>query len=180
MKPSRPQQLFRETVTMQPENQSSPVRWITDWITPDDLWYRRNHYAYPASNVDGLQVVGAVRRPLTLSCEEIRSRPAKSVVAVMECAGNRRTLFRPRVYGVPWNEGAISQAEWTGVPLRDLLREAMPDTKAKEVVCWGMDGSREENGPFARSLPLKNRLGDGTVSRVLPKGGLPLLSLPRQ
>jgi len=172
MKTSRPKQLFRETVTMQPENQSSPVRWITDWMTPDDLWYRRNHFAYPAPNMDSLQVVGAVHRPLTLSCEEIRSRPAKSVVAVMECAGNRRTMFRPRVYGVPWNEGAISQAEWTGIPLRDLLREAGICSTAREVVFWGMDGEGEEKGPFARSLSLGKSLHPDTLVAYAQNGRL--------
>lgn len=170
MKPEREQPLFRETVTMQPENQSSPVRWIEDWMTPDDLWYRRNHYAYPESPPTDLQVTGAVRRFLTLSSEEIRSRPARVVVAVLECAGNRRTLFHPRVYGVSWKEGAISQAEWTGVPLRDLLREAGLDSTAREVVCWGVDGTREEKGPFARSLPLKKAFHPDTLVAFAQNG----------
>jgi hypothetical protein len=37
----------------------------------------------------------------------------------MECGGNGRAFFAPQTRGNQWGNGAISNAEWTGVRLRD-------------------------------------------------------------
>src|SRR6267154_1503855 len=46
------------------------------------------------------------------------------VVAVNQCAGNRRGLFTPRVPGVQWGGGAMGNARWRGVRLREVLQRA--------------------------------------------------------
>ncbi|CAO1635108.1 unnamed protein product [Jaminaea pallidilutea] len=59
--------------------------------------------------------------------------PQKSVVAAMECAGNRRSDMSSRegvrkAEGIQWNQGTIGNALWQGASLRDfLLSQSIPD-----------------------------------------------------
>ena len=45
--------------------------------------------------------------------------------AVCQCSGNRRGMFQPHVQGVEWGIGAMGNARWTGVRLKDLLEKAL-------------------------------------------------------
>ena len=59
-----------------------------------------------------------------MSYEELRNMPSETRVATLECAGNSRVFLVPQVQGAQWELGAVSNAEWTGVPLRALLERA--------------------------------------------------------
>ncbi len=99
------------------------------FITPREAFYVRCHGAIPALDADThrLRVGGRVATPLDLSMQDLRARfPERSVLAVLQCAGNRRAdmnAVRP-VSGDPWEVGAIGNAAWTGVALADVLRAA--------------------------------------------------------
>ncbi|MDB5307138.1 MAG: sorA [Gemmataceae bacterium] len=71
-----------------------------------------------------LRVDGHVERPLELSMGDLHRMEAVSVVAVNQCPGNSRSFFEPRVPGGQWLNGAMGNARWTGVRLRDLLQRA--------------------------------------------------------
>jgi DMSO/TMAO reductase YedYZ molybdopterin-dependent catalytic subunit len=86
---------------------------------------------------------------------ELRSHAAVTVTVVTECAGNGRGRLHPPVPGEPWQEGAVSAAQWTGVPLRNVLE--LNDT-AVEVVFTGADG-----GQFQRSLPREAAMDASTI-----------------
>jgi DMSO/TMAO reductase YedYZ molybdopterin-dependent catalytic subunit len=73
--------------------------------------------------------------------------PSQTLVVTLECAGNGRALFRPPIEGEKWNLGAVSTAEWTGVPLTEILDRAGVRQGAREVLFKGADY-------FERSLPL--------------------------
>ena len=101
-------------------------------ITPNRLFYVL-HNGERAVDVDAstwrLRVEGdAVERPLTVTYEDIRGMPSRSLVCYLECAGNHRAMFdllRGRPAGSPpWGTGAVGNAEWTGVPLAHVLAEA--------------------------------------------------------
>jgi Sulfite oxidase and related enzymes len=81
---------------------------------------------------------------------------------VLECSGNRREYFEPKVYGEQWKDGAISQGVWKGVPLKRLLEMVGVGKSAKEVVFIGHDkGPRTDMEGifnFARSLPIEEAL----------------------
>ncbi|MGO4886911.1 sulfite oxidase [Anaerobacillus sp. MEB173] len=91
----------------------------------------------------------------------------KKLSVMLECAGNKRGKFRPKVYGEQWEEGAISQAIWKGVELRYLLELTQVNLNAKEIVFQGRDkGERDDmEGTFAyeRSLPLEKALHPDTL-----------------
>nr|WP_237712142.1 sulfite oxidase [Mycobacterium xenopi] len=101
-----------------------------DEITPLDTFYCRNHGLVPQISTHdwSLQVDGLVNTPLTLSFDELTSSfDPHTVIATLQCAGNRRAGFneiRPVVDEDPWGSGAISTAEWFGVRLADVLAAA--------------------------------------------------------
>jgi DMSO/TMAO reductase YedYZ molybdopterin-dependent catalytic subunit len=95
-----------------------------------------------------------------LTYNELRDMPSETRIATLECAGNSRVFLVPQVEGAQWELGAVGNAEWTGVPLSDLLDRAGMDDGAREIVLEGADrGTPREKpvppGPiaFARSLP---------------------------
>src|SRR5215218_1973124 len=75
-----------------------------------------------------------VARPRTLTLDELKARPARTLAVTLECAGNGRSLLSPRPLSQPWVQEAVGTAEWTGTPLGPLLAEAGLDPEATEVV----------------------------------------------
>jgi DMSO/TMAO reductase YedYZ molybdopterin-dependent catalytic subunit len=92
---------------------------------------------------------------------------SQTLVVTLECAGNGRALFDPTIPGEKWNLGAVSTAEWTGVPLRDVLRLAGVSSAAREVVFKGADGGAVEGHAepirFERSLALADALDEDVL-----------------
>jgi DMSO/TMAO reductase YedYZ molybdopterin-dependent catalytic subunit len=103
-------------------------------------------------------VGGLVERPLSLSLEELTRMRSQTLVVTLECAGNGRSLLEPPVAGEPWDVGAVSTAEWTGVPLTEVLDRAGVKPAARDVLFRGADGGtvegRREPIHFERSLEL--------------------------
>jgi DMSO/TMAO reductase YedYZ molybdopterin-dependent catalytic subunit len=139
-------------------NHGMPLEALRYDLTPLGLHYLLIHYDIPAVDPDRwtLTVDGAVARPLRLSLEDLRRRPAETRVVTLECAGNGRARLSPRPLSQPWLLEAVGTAEWAGVPLRDLLQEAGVGEDAVEVLFTGMDRGveGEEEQQYARSLPL--------------------------
>lgn len=114
----------------QPFNaETPPARLRAAFVTPQRDFYIRCHgdIPHPDGATHRLRIGGLVGRPLDLSMEDLKAGfPGRTVTAVLQCAGNRRGDLRQicPVAGDPWGAGAIGQAEWTGVPLGDLLRAA--------------------------------------------------------
>ncbi len=104
-------------------------------MTAREDFYIRSHGTIPTLDVGThrLRVGGRVTTPLLLSLDELRDRfPARTVTAVLQCAGNRRAdmqAVRP-TSGDPWAPGAIGNATWTGVALADVLEAAGAATDA--------------------------------------------------
>ena len=126
--------------------------------TPTELHFVRSHFGTPDLDERPwtLEVTGAVARPASLSLEELRTFGSHTVRAVLECAGHRRAELVPAVEGVAWGAGAVSQADWTGVPVRDVLARAGAATDAPEVALHGAE-------TFARSIPLVKALDSDTL-----------------
>src|SRR5205823_5767629 len=103
-----------------------PLEALRDRVTPAGLHYLLIHYDIP--RVDGgawrLRLGGLVRRPLTLSLDELRSRPAVTEIVTLECAGNGRALLEPHIVSQPWLLEAVATGEWRGARLVTLLDEA--------------------------------------------------------
>src|ERR1700676_5607799 len=152
----------------EPKNLEAPFDRIHSYLTPTELFYIRSHF--PTPNLDRasyqLRIGGAVRYPFTLSYEELRSMRSVTRVATLECAGNSRVFLVPQVQGAQWELGAVSNAEWTGVPLRALLERAGLAEDACEIVLEGADRGTPAEEPvppdpisYARSLPRAKAIG---------------------
>jgi DMSO/TMAO reductase YedYZ molybdopterin-dependent catalytic subunit len=146
----------------EPKNLEAPFDRIDSYLTPTELFYIRSHF--PTPDLDRasyqLRIDGAVRRPFALSYEELRSMRSETRVATLECAGNSRVFLVPQVQGAQWELGAVSNAEWTGVPLRALLERAEISDDACEIVLEGADRGTPKEEPlpphpisYAWSLP---------------------------
>jgi sulfane dehydrogenase subunit SoxC len=110
-------------------------------VTPMGMHYLVIHFDIPPADEATwtVEVDGLVERPLTLSMDELRARPAVTRPVMMECAGNGRTLMPPRVESQPWLLEAVGNAEWTGTPLPPILEEAGVQPEAAELVFTGAD-----------------------------------------
>lgn len=157
------------TKSLIPENQESPINFLVDDIVGEKWFYRRNHFSYPIflSSFYFLPIEGLVHSPKVFSLQEIMALPSKTIKVVLECAGNKRELFEPKVFGEQWGKGAISQGIWKGVMIETLLRYTGLLESAKEVVVEGYDFGERTNTNlqynFSRSLPLKKALHPDTI-----------------
>jgi len=142
----------------EPKNLEAPFDRIDSYLTPTELFYIRSYFPIP--NLDRasyqLRIDGAVRHPFTLSYDELRSLRSETRIATLECAGNSRVFLVPQVQGAQWELGAVSNAEWTGVPLRALLERAELAEDVCEIVLEGAD----------RGIPKEEPLPPGPISYV--------------
>ncbi len=161
-----------------PEDLETPVEYFDTWITPNDAFFVRHHFPRPRPAADAfrLRLDGMVAQPVTLTLEELKALPRYTVPATLECAGNGRGNFRPRMPGLQWTKGAIGNAQWTGVRLKDLLHRVQPAAAARYVTCDGADTGVGKTPDFIRSIPLGKAMHDATLV-ALEMNGEPLPAL---
>ena len=177
--------LTAEELQLAVRNHSMPLEALRNDITPPGLHYLLNHFDIPFIDADQwhLRIGGAVQRSLELNLKAIRRAPRISIPVTLECAGNGRSLLRPRPLSQPWQLEAVGTAVWTGVPLAYLLTQAGVEDDAVEVAFTGADsgiqgGVRHQ---FARSLPIAEALRPDIVlayqmngNDLPPQHGYPL------
>lgn len=151
-----------EELQLAARNHGMPLEALRWDVTPVGLHYLLAHYDIPAVDTASwhLEIDGVVERPLTLSLDDLRARPAVEVVSTMECAGNGRVHVEPHVVSQPWLLEAVGTGRWRGAPLTPLLEEAGVGDGAVEVLFEGLDRGveGEEEQSYARSLPLAEAL----------------------
>jgi DMSO/TMAO reductase YedYZ molybdopterin-dependent catalytic subunit len=151
------------------------TRWaeLTSWKTADEDLYVVSHYNTPDLKADNhhLEITGLVKKPITLSLDQIKSRKKQSLYATLECGGNgASTGFM----------GAVGNVEWTGTPLAPLLKECSPLKRGIEVVFFGSDEKTETirkkdyRQNFARSLHVADAMRDD-ILLVYEMNGQPLM-----
>jgi DMSO/TMAO reductase YedYZ molybdopterin-dependent catalytic subunit len=148
-------------------NHGMPLEAMRYDLTPPGLHYLLIHYDIPF--LDGrawrLTVGGSVGRPLTLDLAELQAMPSRTVRVTMECAGNGRARLNPRPISQPWLVEAVGTAEWTGVPVRDVLATAQVDPEAVDVVFTGADHGVERGveQDYQRSLSVAEASEDDVL-----------------
>jgi sulfite dehydrogenase len=152
-------------------------------ITPNDAFYVRYHLANIPTAIDPdafrVTVKGTVKSPLSLSLADLHSQfEAVEIVAVNQCSGNSRGFFQPRVGGGQSGNGAMGNARWRGVRLRDVLDKAGVAADAKQVSINGLDTPVLEKTPdFVKTLSV-DHARDGEVMLAYGMNGeaLPMLN----
>ncbi|KAF5013467.1 hypothetical protein FDECE_543 [Fusarium decemcellulare] len=182
------------TMTDKPRNAETPSDVVTtEFLTPNDLFYVRNHMWVPTipGNPDThtltIELPDGTTKEYTLGDLKSRFQPHR-VTAVLQCSGNRRRHMSEgsghKANGLPWTAGAISNACWEGVLLSDVLKDAGFDlnsaltgeSEAKHVQFSGMEA-------YGASIPIRKAIdpqGDvilayGMNGQALPRDhGFPL------
>jgi sulfane dehydrogenase subunit SoxC len=145
------------------------MRWETmygrGYLVPNDLFFVRNHTRTPRLDVATwrLQVEGAgVERPFELRYDDLLAMPSRSVIRSIECAGNGRSFFQAaygkQAQGTQWKLGAIGVAEWTGVPLREVLERAGLKRTARDIMVEGLDDAH-----VRRPIPITKAFAEDTL-----------------
>ena len=153
----------------------TPVEFMTDWITPVNHFFVRNHMFEPGK-LDAatwkLTISGEVEKPYTATLADLQKLPVHSVTNTIECAGNGRSLQNPKVPGIQWGKGAVGNARFSGPSLKTLLEKAGLKDSAKHVQFRGLDQVPGKVPPFIRSIPIEKALDGDTLVATQMNGAL--------
>lgn len=147
-------------------NAETPLELLTDYLTPNELFFVRSHWIprTPDPRTWRLTVDGEVEKPTTFSLADLRKMRVTEVTCVLQCAGNGRGLYTPTVPGVQWRHGAVGNARWRGVRVKDVLDEAHVKATALHLHTFGSDDPPERVPPFHRSIEMGKAMGDAILA----------------
>lgn len=160
--PARDERLI--TLTACPRNAETPAEVLSDFLTPNGVFYIRNHMWVPVVDEPKhnltIELPSGEEKSYTLTDLQTRF-PIHKITATLQCSGNRRADMSKHVpekqtNGLQWKSGAISNAEWEGVRLRDVLADAgldvsNPGSEARHAQFTGVEA-------YGASIPLTKAL----------------------
>ena len=183
---NEPQKAPLILLTDRPVQLETPRSYFRTTFTPNDAFYVRWHLSEIPNRVDlaewKLKVEGNVNKPIAMSLRDLMEKfKPVSLAAVNQCSGNSRSRFQPRVPGGQWGNGAMGNAMWTGVRLRELLDAAGVKAGSVEVQFQGLETGPGPKGSgsnvFLKSLQLTDSVLDEAVVAYLMNGEpLPMLN----
>lgn len=153
-------------LTSRPPQLETPLHHFKQLLTPNKALFVRWHITPVPTEVDlaswRLRIGGNVDKPLELTYDNLRSMFERiSYTAVIQCAGNGRGMFEPRVPGGQWKNGAMGNTTWTGCRLKDVLNMAGIKAGTVDVAFDGLDKGTLPTVPdFVKSLPVDKALED--------------------
>ena len=129
----------------------------------------------------------AIDGPMELTYADITGLPARVLMCYLECGGNHRAMFDlvqgRAASGTQWKTGGISNGEWVGASLRDVLNMAGIRDNAVSVLLVGLDTESPEGG-FRRAIPVDKAMHPDTLlayslngEPLLPDHGFPVRAL---
>jgi DMSO/TMAO reductase YedYZ molybdopterin-dependent catalytic subunit len=154
-----------------PLNAETPAHLLDDDVTPASRLFVRNNGVPPTTTSPAdwtLSVSGeSCGTPQSFSIAELKQKfPKHTYRLQLECGGNGRAEFRPRVPGNQWTTGAIGCPEWTGVRLRDVLQACGIKPDAVYVAFNSADGHLSgdpDKVVISRGVPLGKALEDESL-----------------
>src|SRR5512138_996642 len=153
-----------------PPNYETPLDYFDQPYTPNDAFFVRYHMTNirEVSRAEWRLEVGgdSVEKPLALRFDDLAGGGYEQVelAALCLCSGNRRGLSEPHVAGVEWGYGAMGNARWKGVRLKDVLAKAGVKKEALEVVLQGTESAVLATTPaFVKSIPIWKALDENTL-----------------
>ncbi len=169
-------------LTSRPPQLEMPPRFFRELITPNEALFVRWHLSNIPTEVDlrqwRLKIGGNTNKQVELTMDQLQKEFERvSYTAVIQCSGNGRSFFEPRVAGGQWENGSLGNVTWTGARLKDILARAGIKAGSVEVGFNGLDGPPLPTVPdFVKSLPLDNAL-DADVIVAYAMNGKPLTML---
>eukprot|EP00922_Rhytidocystis_sp_ex-Travisia-forbesii_P054159 GHVS01080342.1.p1 GENE.GHVS01080342.1~~GHVS01080342.1.p1 ORF type:complete len:634 (-),score=108.57 GHVS01080342.1:313-2214(-) len=171
-----------------PFNAETPGSLLSDnFITSNELFFVRNHLPVPPIDSDKHKLrlcgLGLGQAGVSLSMHDIKTKfPKHEITMTIQCAGNRRTAFKPfkPVKGLEWEHGAIGTATWGGARLRDVLSfygislDKANQLGIEHVQFEGLDTDLGKQH-YGASIPINKALQlDGDVILAYEMNGSPL------
>jgi len=144
----------------------TPEHLLDEETTPIAKFYIRNNGQIPEPVKDAdawkLTVDGEVNGKLELTLGELKKRfKPRTYRMVLECGGNGRSFFTPQASGNQWTNGGAGCAEWTGIPLSDVLKAAGLKSTAVYTAHYGTDlhlSGDATKPPLSRGVPIKKAM----------------------
>lgn len=169
---------------------SRPPQLETPWevfdegiLTPNDAFFVRYHNAGIPTSIDGdahtIKIGGnAIAKPFEISVAALRTQfQPVELIAVNQCSGNSRGHFSPRVTGGQLSNGAMGNAKWVGVPLKELLSRAELKNTARQVTFDGLDTAVLGGGDFVKALDVAHAMdGEVMIAYQMNDADLPMLN----
>ncbi len=160
-----------------------PLHELYGNITPNGLFFSRCHGGIPTidPNKHRLMIHGLVEKPIVLTVDELKRYPSVSRIHFIECPANGGPEWRgPQFNSVQFARGMVSCAEWTGVYIKDILKDLGLKPNAKWMLAEGGDSSH-----MGRTVPIDKVLDDAMIvwgqngEALRPEQGYPIrLLLP--
>ncbi|MCM4152273.1 molybdopterin containing oxidoreductase [Arenibacter sp. N53] len=171
-----PFQMFNKDMEMvvlnsQPWNMEAAAHLLDDRITPNKYMFIRNNGLVPENiNIKEWAITfdgESVKAKKTFTLEELKSKFTHHTYQLtVECGGNGRSEFDPPAKGNQWTIGAVGCASWTGVRLKDVLKDVGIKDDAVYIGYHGVDQhlSRDpQKEPISRGVPMSKALQDETL-----------------
>jgi sulfane dehydrogenase subunit SoxC len=143
-----------------------------EYYTPNSAFFTFCHASPPVVDIKNwkLSIEGdGVENPYTLTYDDLLKLPSKTFTRYLECAGNGRSFFesmlKKKAMGSQWRFGGYGIAEWTGVPMKELLSRAKVKPSALDVMPVGVD-----NPPGERPLPISKAMEEDSLLAYLMNG----------
>lgn len=154
-----------------PLNMEAPAHLLTDIITPANRMFVRNN-GIPPKNVDSknwtLTIEGeSATQKVSFTVDELKARFKQYTLQLtLECGGNGRSEFNPPAKGNQWTIGAVACPSWTGVRLKDVLREVGIKSDAMYIGYYGKDthlSGDESKVVISRGVPIAKALDNESL-----------------
>jgi len=139
----------------------TPLEKLHGSITPNGLFFTRAHGGFPDIDPKEHRLVihGLVKNDLLLDMSDIKRFPSETKTHFLECSGNSDLMFENLGSSCTDIHGLVSAAQWTGVKLSVLLKEAGIDlSKAKYILAEGADSVK-----MTRTIPISRAMDDCLV-----------------
>lgn len=173
-KPADSESITLAELALATRNHGMPLEAMRWDLTPTGMHYVLVHYDVPVVDASEwrLEIRDTVNETSSFSLEDLRSMPTATLTTTMECAGNGRALLQPRALSQPWLLEAIGTAEWTGVPLVDLIDACRFDDDTVEYVFTGADRGLEAGvvQNYERAITIDEARTSGALVAFLMNG----------
>lgn len=168
-------------LTSKPPQLETPLHYFKELLTPNEALFVRWHLANIPTSVDlsqwRLNIGGNTEKGLQLSMDDLRKLEKVSCTAVIQCSGNGRSFFEPKIPGGQWDNGAMGNVTWTGARLKDILNAAGIKAGSVDVTFNGLDSAPLPTVPdYVKSLPVDKAIEDD-VMVAYEMNGAPLTML---
>jgi len=156
----------------------TPIQDSCGIITPNGLFFNRHHGGTPDidPNQHRLMIHGLVDKPIVLTMDELKKYPNVTRIHFIECPANGGPEWRaPQFNSIQFAKGFMSSAEWTGVYIKDILKELGLKKEALWMLAEGGDSSH-----MGRTVPVDKVLDDAMIvwgqngEALRPEQGYPI------